>query len=145
MEKLKYLSARRPETLNWTETQHQEELFRWAKGEIEGGRTSLENLGTIPNGCRQVRWAAIGKRHWLGVRPGMPDVYFLVPRDGYHGLFVELKSLKASAKVTLNQDECHERLRKNGYRVEVCYGFLDAIKAIDAYDNGSNSRNGRGL
>jgi hypothetical protein len=108
MEKAKHSNGWGSETGDWTEAQHQEELFRWAQKEIEGGRTSLENLGTIPNGCRQVRWAAISKRHWLGVYPGMPDIYFLVPRGRYHGLFVELKSFKGSAKVTSRQHDCHD-------------------------------------
>jgi hypothetical protein len=114
--------------------EHQIALFRWALDEISRGHTSLENLGSIPNGMRQLRWAAMRKTPWLGARAGMPDIYFLVPHGGYCGLFIELKSFGGHGATDL-QAKCHERLRKNGYRVEVCNGFESAKASIMRYEH----------
>jgi hypothetical protein len=115
------------------EMEHQIALFRWVLDEIAKGHTSLENLGAIPNGMRQLRWPCLRKTPWLGARAGMPDIYHLLPRGDYCGLFIELKGF-GSYGVTDLQAKCHERLRKNGYRVEGCRGWEDAKEAILRYE-----------
>jgi hypothetical protein len=116
-----------------TETEHQIALFRWATEEIAKGHRSLENLGAIPNGMRQLRWSCMRREPWLGVRSGMPDIYYFVPSGGFNGLFIEMKAPNAK-NATVLQAKCHDRLRMNGYRVEVCHGFHRAIEAILTYE-----------
>jgi len=43
-------------------------------------------------GSRNVREAVNLKKQ--GVKPGVPDVCIMEPRNGYHGMFIELKSEK---------------------------------------------------
>jgi hypothetical protein len=91
----------------------------------------LELLMATPNG---------GKRHPAtaarlaaeGVRAGYPDLSLDVARGGYHGLKIEMKRLRGGT-VRPEQKWWHERLRAEGYRVEVCRGCDAAWAAISDY------------
>jgi hypothetical protein len=114
---------------NW----NQEMLFKWANGELKNGRDELRLLGAIPNGGRQIRWKTILNYKHLGFRAGMPDIYFLIARGGYNGMFIELKSQNQNARLNKGQRMMHQLLRDVGYRVEVCRGYQSAIRAINEY------------
>jgi hypothetical protein len=122
---------------SWSEQQHQEELFSWASKEIEKGRESLRLLGSIPNGARALRWNAINRYDEMGYRSGMPDVYFLLPAAPYHGLFIELKSLKPTITVSKKQIKMLGLLEEKGYKTAVCRGFEEAIRVINNYEEQS--------
>ena len=68
----------------------------------------------------------------LGVRPGVPDLFLMVPRGGYHGLAIELKR-KGGGRVSPEQKDWIERLNAQGYRATVCFGWNDARQTIEAY------------
>ena len=112
-------------------TEHSEQvaLFDWASSE-ESRHLQLGLMFAIPNG---------GKRHIVtgkklkaeGVKSGVPDIFLSVPRNGKHGLFIELKIGKN--KPSKNQLWWIHSLRAEGYAVEVCYGFLEAQTAIIDY------------
>jgi hypothetical protein len=121
-------------SLGWTEEQHQRALFRWAGEEIAKGRESLRLLGAIPNGIGMLRWPALKNCDALGIRLGMPDVYFLQPRGVWHGLFIELKSRKPTAKTSGVQWQMLRLLEKSGYRAVVCRGFEEAVRTINDYE-----------
>ena len=80
---------------------------------------------------------------------GFPDIQIMEPRNGYHGLFLELKKegtplLKkrlvdaygypcwASDHIK-EQNEMIETLRERGYKAEFAIGFSEAQKIIDEY------------
>lgn len=92
----------------------------------------LAVLFAIPNGG--ARHPATGaKLKAEGVRPGVPDVMLAVPGgDGDHGLFIELKRTRGGT-VSSEQRAWHDRLRRQGYRVEVCRGWIEAVAAIADY------------
>jgi hypothetical protein len=119
---------------DWTEERHQEELFLWANREIANGRETLRLLGAIPNGISVLRWKALRNRKELGFRKGIPDVYFFLPKGRWHGLFIELKSLKSSAKASNSQLVMLDLLYGSGYQTAICRGFAEAIKVIDGYE-----------
>jgi hypothetical protein len=123
---------------NCSENWHQVKLFHWAHGEEALGRISLAHLGAIPNGGRQIRWGTIRNYRDLGFRSGMPDIYFLLPRGGYHGMFIELKSMKKSTRTSPNQRQMHRMLLVAGYMVRVCAGYKNAINAVNEYCNFAN-------
>ena len=112
-----------------TETEEQKVIFQWAYMQ-KGKYPELNLLFAIPNG---------GYRHPLeaknlklqGVKAGVPDIFLPVARGGYYGLWIELKVGKN--KTTENQDIWIESLRKQNYRVEVCYGANIAIELILNY------------
>lgn len=76
--------------------------------------------------------------------PGWPDIMIAVANGGYHGLFVELKRAGdhfyrrdgAPRRSYEHQHLVHERLRAQGYRVDVCAGFEEFQASISGYLNG---------
>ena len=84
-------------------------------------------LFAIPNGGRR-DYVAAAKLKAEGVVAGVPDLFFAVPRGGWHGLWIEMKNGMAG-ELSQAQKEMHERLREQGYMVEVCRTF-DAFVTI---------------
>ncbi len=70
----------------------------------------------IPNGGSRHIAEAI-KFKSMGVIAGIPDMFLAIPRGGYHGFFIELKNEKG--KIDKKQIEIHNKLRGQGYKVEV--------------------------
>ena len=86
----------------------------------------------IPNGeKRNIMTGAKLKK--AGVKAGVPDLFFCVPRGGYHGLFIELKSEKG--RLSNEQKYWLEVLANNGYRSAVCFGLDEAKNTIIDYLN----------
>jgi len=67
----------------------------------------------------------------MGVRKGQPDYLLAVPRNGFNGLFLEVKT--STGKPSPEQLECHAMHRANGYAVEVVNSFDVAQKVIHGY------------
>lgn len=76
-----------------------------------------------------------------GLLKGMPDICVDEPRGEYHGLRIEMKrdkrnkdgSRPVDVLPSVDQLAIHEKLRANGYAVQVCYGTVDAMKALCNY------------
>ena len=108
-----------------TEAQEQKQLIQWCRTDPR-----LQYLFHIPN-------ESIGGQGWLvrnrqmGVKSGVPDLFYPVPLGGYHGLFIEMKTAKG--RVSHNQQLWIDALRGMGYRVEVCNGFEAAKKVLEDY------------
>jgi hypothetical protein len=117
----------------WTETQHQIAFFRWVDGQIANGQTQYVTLGAVPNGHGQIGGVTLRGYKTLGFRVGMPDIYWYLPRGQYHGLFIELKTIRRLSSPTEEQMLMRRVLEKNGYRVEFCRGFKNAIAAVKKY------------
>lgn len=97
-------------------------LWRWPE---------LDLLFHIPNGgARSKTEAARFKSE--GVKAGVPDLCLPVPRGSYHGLFIELKRLRGG-RVSDEQKTWIAALQAQGYRVEVCKGWLAAADVIREY------------
>ena len=69
-----------------------------------------------------------------GVKSGVPDMCIPLARNGYHGLYIELKVGKN--KTSINQQIWLNLLADNGYKAEVCYGAVQAIDLIAWYIKG---------
>lgn len=82
-----------------------------------------EGRRTLANGRQLVR---------MGLRRGVPDLFFPAALQGYHGLFIELKRTK-SGRLTDDQRKWLDYLNRKGYRAVVCYGADEAIKEIKSY------------
>ena len=86
----------------------------------------------IPNGgSRDAREAHNLKLQ--GVVPGIPDLHIPVARNGYHGLYIEMKRSGKGARVSEDQKRVLAYLDKQCYKTAVCYGADEAIKIIDEY------------
>jgi hypothetical protein len=68
------------------EDKHQIALFDWARHIPD-----LKNMFHIPNGGKRNGLEAIRFKR-MGVKPGVSDVFLPVAKNGYHGLWIELKT-----------------------------------------------------
>ncbi len=108
---------------------HQEVIFKWASMQL-GVYPELDLMYHVPNGGkRNVVEATKLKR--MGVKAGVPDIVLPVARNGFHGLYVELKVGKN--KTSENQDKWLSKLEEQGYKTIVCYGADNAIETIKDY------------
>ena len=83
-----------------------------------------------PNGGhRNVMEAAKFKQ--MGVRAGYPDLTLLVPRKGFHALFIEMKTPKG--KQSEHQREYQKELEEQGYKYIICRSVEEFIKQVDDY------------
>lgn len=67
----------------------------------------------------------------MGVLRGASDLFFAIPCEDYHGLFVEMKSMKGRA--TPEQLAFIDRMNRIGYFACVRHGAEEAISTIDWY------------
>ena len=87
-------------------------------------------IAAIPNGGkRNAITASILKQE--GVLAGMPDLIVCCDKNGYNGLFIEMKYGKN--KLSANQVEVIGKLKQEGYKVEVCYTFDEFVKVCNEY------------
>lgn len=112
-----------------SEATEQETVIQWC-GWHEGKHPELKLIFHIPNGgSRNTAEAANLKRQ--GVKAGVPDLCLPVPKNGYHGLYIEMKY--GRNKSTQKQEEWQKALREQGYYVAVCYGAEEAERLIASY------------
>lgn len=67
----------------------------------------------------------------MGVRRGVLDIFVAIPRHGAIGLWIELKEGKN--KPTAEQLTFAERKISNGYIVEFCWSWQDAVFVLLDY------------
>jgi len=111
-------------------SEHDEQscLIQWAYH--YSGLPELKLLFAIPNaGVRH--YATARRMKAEGLRAGLPDLALMVARQGYYGLFIELKYGKN--KPTEEQKWWLEQLTQEGYKACVCYGFEEAKQTLEEY------------
>ncbi len=103
--------------------------MRWC--ELENGATpELALIFAIPNGTATSE--RIGARMKAeGVKKGVPDLMLPVPRGGYSGLFIEMKT--PTGHFREEQRRWCLDLRNQSYAVEVCRSFAEALEVVRAY------------
>lgn len=112
-----------------SELTEQIKLFNWAES-VKDFVPELKMMYHVPNeGKRQQGTGAILKA--AGMRKGVPDIVLPVARQGYHGLYIELKFGKN--KPTREQEAYLQALRNAGYQSAVAYGFEQAREIIRHY------------
>jgi len=83
-----------------------------------------------PNGGYRNKVEALNFKK-MGVQPGFPDLFLAVPKAGYHGLFVELKS--GTGKLTKYQKNMLEKLKSQDYYCLVINNFNDFRDEVEKY------------
>lgn len=115
-----------------SETQEQIALFEWADLQLNR-YPELKLMFHVPNeGKRSVVLGKQMKR--MGLKTGVPDVILPVAKGRYHGLAIEMKSLKG--KPTAAQLNWIENLRAVGWRAAICHGWKEAADTIWEYLHG---------
>ena len=107
----------------------QAKVIAWARAN-ENNYPYLWMLHSSLNGVKMTK-AQAGRAIAQGMLSGVPDLFLPVPKNGYHGLFIEMKY--GSNKVTENQEKFLQNAANVGYAVSVCYSAQEAIKRIEDY------------
>jgi hypothetical protein len=112
-------------------SEHDEQVavFEWAALN-EGRSPELALLFATFNGVRISIGAAV-KAKAAGNKRGVPDIFLPVARLGKHGLWIEMKV--SGGRLSPEQKAWHANLRSQGYHVEVCWTWLEAVNAIETY------------
>lgn len=103
----------------------------------------IDHIFSIPNGAHVTK-AQRGKLVSEGMRAGVSDMFLPVPRNGYHGLWLEMKApeirhhrtnniLKPKGATKQNQKDWLKNMHDRGYACGIVYGKLEAINAILSY------------
>lgn len=108
------------------EDSNQAALIKWAD--------MFDNIGpflhAIANGGSRHILEAV-KLKKTGVRAGVFDLFLMIPKEVYHGLFIEMKSKKG--KLTEKQKEFQKRAESKNYCTFVAYSWLEAKDKILDY------------
>ena len=115
------------------EAQEQVTVFEWAAYQAHV-HPELELLYHIPNGGSRNVIEAYHLRK-QGVRAGVPDLCLPVARNGYHGLYIEMKRRKGG-QVSVNQKRWLIALQAQGYKAVIACGADEAIRTILSYLEG---------
>lgn len=119
-----------------TESAHQKALFCWAAlPETLAKYPELALMFAIPNGGERNKVTA-ARLKAEGVKAGVPDIFLPVARCvggeySHFGLFIEMK--KSKGVLSDAQDDWHGKLLRQGYMVNVCFGWQEAVNAIIDY------------
>jgi hypothetical protein len=94
---------------------------------------------SIPNGTHLAgdgiaRAIKMKKLKDEGFMPGVADLFLMIPRGEYHGMFIEMKAEKGALQT--EQKEFLERADNQGYMAVTCYGFIEAKEAVTQYLKG---------
>lgn len=70
----------------------------------------------------------------MGTRKGVSDLFLAIPRNGFHGLWIEYKAEPPlAAPVTPEQQEWIDKMLGQGYAATVCKGCDQALDVIRKY------------
>lgn len=116
-----------------TEGEEQKILIEWAEYQ-KCKYPGLELLFHIPNEGKR-SYATGGKMKSEGMKKGVPDLFLPVAKNGYHGMFIEMKREKGG-RTSAEQLNWIKQLNMQGYYAVVCRGFEEAKAEITAYMTG---------
>lgn len=85
----------------------------------------------VPNGGAR-RASEARRLQAQGVTPGVPDLFFAVPRGRKAGLWIEMKT-RVGGRVSTDQNEMIAALRAAGYEAEVAHGADEAREILEEY------------
>ena len=87
-------------------------------------------IHAIPNGGLRSKTTAVNLRR-EGLKRGVWDICVPIARQGFHGMFIEMKYGKN--KLTAEQVEFGAFVEAQGYKTFVAYGWFEAYNAIMDY------------
>jgi hypothetical protein len=111
------------------EDAEQEHLVAWL--DLMRNRHPEVLYHSIPNGGWRHK-ATAARLKATGAKPGVPDLFFPVARQGFHGLYVEMKRTRGG-QISESQRLWISALGANGYRAEVCKGAEEAMRTVTDY------------
>lgn len=115
-----------------SEAQHQENVIRWSQIH-RAEYPELALLFHIPNGGTRDKIEA-ARLKAQGVKAGVSDLFLPVSRRGYHGIFIEMKTLRG--RVSQEQQWFGDKVTEQGYLFHVAYGWEAAVDTLKWYLGG---------
>lgn len=125
-------TKRKKSTKTKDEHIHQRALVSWFKAEY---RPYERLLICIPNGAQNWGPKKGNIMQLMGLQPDVPDLFLLITRSDYAGLWIEVK--KPDGKLTKSQKEYHWILYKQGFAVDTCFGWANGGDIINNYLKGN--------
>ena len=110
-----------------SETTEQMGLFRWANNHVHV-LPELRWMYHVPNEGKRTNGNILKA---AGLKSGVPDICLPIPRNGFHGLYIEMKYGKN--KATKEQKEYLAALDEYAYKTAICYGAQEAMETIVDY------------
>lgn len=117
-------------TYQLSEDQEQEIVIQW-KELMVYQYPELRWLIHIANGGSR-HPAEAQKLRRMGVVPGVSDLFLPVARQGYHGIWIEMKR-QYGGRLSPAQKDWIEGMRKEGYKAERADGADEAIAMLEEY------------
>lgn len=123
------------------EAEEQAEVFRYLRSfgcvTPAGARNLSDFAFAVPNGSVLAGDAGQRARQMRsmkaqGLKPAVSDIVIALPRQGFHGMFLEMKRVKYS-RVDDAQIAWRDLMLAVGYFAVICRGFDEAKQAIDGY------------
>ena len=109
------------------EHQEQKALVQWFRLQWP----AVQNcLFAIPNGGNRSITEAVRLKS-EGVLPGVSDLFLMIPKGRFHGMFIEMKAKGGYASAP--QKQFIALAQAMGYMAVVCHGFEDAQDQIKKY------------
>jgi hypothetical protein len=108
-----------------SEMRLQSEVIKYIRLQYPKARfcASLGGIYTSPSQAR--------KGKITGYIKGFPDLFIYEACNGFHGLAIEIKTIKGRA--TKEQKEWIEALNERGYKAEIAKGLPAILQVIDDY------------
>lgn len=114
-------------------SEHVEQSWLFQEIELRKGKyPELALAFAVPNGSNKSK-AQAGMFKAEGLKAGVPDVCFPIPRWPFHGLYIEMKKMGKHAEP--GQRQWQAALIGQGYAVFTCQGKDNAIAVLDRYLN----------
>ena len=110
-------------------SEHQEQVMLITWFRMQYPKFKL-HLRAIPKGGSRHIVTAVNLKA-EGVLAGVSDLFLMIPKGEYHGMFIEMKA--KAGKVSDSQKEFMAAASSMNYKTVVCYGFDEAKEAITKY------------
>jgi len=119
--------------MNHNESYEQQALFQWSKLS-QSKYPELSLLHAIGNGNARTSAIQGARMKREGVLAGVSDIMLPVARNGWHGLYIELKV--KGGRLSDSQKWWIAEMFKQKYMAVVCYGWVEAKEVIEKYLEG---------
>ncbi|HMY01639.1 MAG TPA: VRR-NUC domain-containing protein [Agitococcus sp.] len=115
------------------ESAYQTQVVEWSRWAYKANPSRYPMLNMLHCSLNGVKLSGTQAKvaKGQGMLSGVPDLFLPVPKNGFHGLFIEMKSEKG--RVTENQHWFLTNADSVGYKTVICYSAKEAISAIEAY------------
>lgn len=120
-----------PDLFTISEHEHQSLLVSWFNLQYPKLIMFAIPNGTHLAGDTRARAIKMAKLKAEGLTPGVADLFLMLPKAGYHGLFIEMKSAKGT--VSPDQSLFLSKAQLLGYQAHVCWSFDEAKSVIEKY------------